>query len=108
MTEALLLHADSETDSNLLYATGFVVPDPLFWFKTRGRSYLVVNALELGRARAQARVDTGIDRGVEREKLVRAGNSPPTQFEILGSTLRAKGVDAPRVPETFPLHPAAP
>ena len=32
MNEAQLLHADSESDSNLLYATGFVVPDPVVWF----------------------------------------------------------------------------
>jgi Xaa-Pro aminopeptidase len=106
MSEALVLHADSETDSNLLYATGFVVPDPVFWFKTRGRSYLVVNALELGRARAQARVDTVIDRGPVKEKLVRGGNASPTQFDVLAAILRGKGVDALRVPENFPLHTA--
>lgn len=106
MTEALLLHADSETDSNLLYATGFVVPDPVFWFKTRGRSCIVVHALELGRARAQARVDTVVDRGPVREKLIRGGNASPSLFEVIAEILRGKGVDALRVPENFPLHSA--
>src|SRR6185436_2991473 len=37
---------------------------------------------------------------------VRGGNTSPTQFDILAAILRAKGVDALRVPETFPLQTA--
>src|SRR5215831_4220449 len=98
MTEALLLHADSESDSNLLYATGFVVPDPVFWFKVRGTSYLVVNALELGRARAQARVDRVIDQGAARAKLAKTSKKPPTPSDVIASILRGKGVRSLRVP----------
>jgi Xaa-Pro aminopeptidase len=106
MTEALLLHADSETDSNLLYATGFVVPDPVFWFKTRRASYIVVNALELGRARAQARVDHVIDQSAERAKLAKSSKKPPTPIQVLAAILRGKGVDSVRVPWNFPAATA--
>jgi Xaa-Pro aminopeptidase len=106
MTDALLLHADSESDSNLLYATGFVVPDPVFWFKTRGKSHLVVNALELGRARAQARVDHVIDQGAERAKVAKRSKKPPTQFDVIAAVLRGKGVRSVRVPSNFPLGTA--
>jgi len=106
MTEALLLHADSETDSNLLYATGFVVPDPVFWFRVRRKSVLVVNALELGRARAQARVDDVIDGGAERAKLAKKSKKPPTPFDVIAAILRGKGARSVRVPANFPVHTA--
>ena len=60
MPETLLLHADSD-DADFRYAAAFVVPDPVFWFRKGPKSHLVVNALELGRARRQARVDVVID-----------------------------------------------
>jgi Xaa-Pro aminopeptidase len=106
MTEAHLLHADSESDSNLLYATGFVVPDPVFWFRTKNKSHLVVNALELGRARAQARVDHVIDQGAARAKLAKTSTKPPTPFQVIASILRGKGVDALRVPANLPVQTA--
>ncbi len=106
MTEALLLHADSESDSNLLYATDFVVPDPVFWFKVRGRSHLVVNALELGRARAQARVDRVIDQGAARAKLARSSKKPPTPVAVIASILRGAGATSLRVPTNFPVATA--
>jgi Xaa-Pro aminopeptidase len=102
MTEALLLHADSESDANLFYATGFVVPDPVFWFKLRGRTHLVVNPLELGRARAKARVDEVVDQGAVKEKLVKKGLAKPTPHDVIASILRARRVDAVRVPSNFP------
>src|SRR5436190_13717151 len=106
MTEALLLHADSESDSNLLYATGFVVPDPVLWFRKGARSYLVVNALELGRARAQARVDEVIDYGAERKRLERKSGSTPKPFDIYASILRKKGVRSLRVPPNLAVNTA--
>lgn len=104
--ETLLLHADSETDPDLRWATAFVVPDPVFWFRVRGRSHLVVNALELGRARRQARVDRVIDAGAVRKKLLRKGGSPPSQLDLLVAILRSHRVRSVTVPDRFPLATA--
>jgi Xaa-Pro aminopeptidase len=106
MTDTLLLHADSESDSNLLYATRFVVPDPVFWFRKGSKSYLVVGALELGRARAQATVDHVIDQGAERAKLVKRGAKSPRPLDVLAAILRDKGVRKISVPANLPVHTA--
>src|SRR5690242_9876190 len=106
MTEASLLHADSESDANLLYATGFVVPDPVFWFRTPRASYLIVNPLELGRARAQARVDHVVDHAAWKKKLAKRAKAPPKPVEVAAAVLRSKGVDALRVPGNFPVATA--
>ena len=42
---AEMIVADSETDANLFYATQFVVPDPVYFFKIRGKKYLMLNFL---------------------------------------------------------------
>src|SRR5688500_18824659 len=106
MTEALLLHADSETDSNLLYATGFVVPDPVLWFRKGAKSHLVVNPLELGRARSQARVDEVIAYAAEKRRLQKKTGATPTAFDVYAAILRRKGIDALRVPPNLPVHTA--
>src|SRR5882724_9766549 len=106
MTEALLLHADSESDSNLLYATRFVVPDPVVWFRKGTKSFLVVNALELGRARAQATVDHVIDQGAERRKFERKRGRAPKPHEVTAAILRAKGIRRLRVPANLPADTA--
>src|SRR5512134_1687853 len=98
MRENLLLHADSESDPDLRWATGFVVPDPVFWFRTRGRSHLVVNALELGRARRQARVDRVVDSGAVRRRLVRRGVESPSTLDVLVAILRERRVRSVTVP----------
>jgi Xaa-Pro aminopeptidase len=105
MAEALLLHADS-SDSDLLYATGFVVPDPVVWFRKGRKSYLVVNPLELGRARAQARVDFVVDQAAERRKLEKKTGSTAKPLDVVAAILRGKAIEAVRVPANFPVHTA--
>ena len=36
-----------DRDADLLYAAGYACPDPLAWFQARGKSFLIVNDLEL-------------------------------------------------------------
>lgn len=106
MSEAHLLHADSETDSNLLYATRFVVPDPVVWFRKGKKSYLVVNPLELGRARNQATVDHVIDQSAERRRLEKRTGERAKPLDVIAAILRAKGVKKLRVPMNLPVHTA--
>lgn len=103
---ALLLHADSESDTDLRYATRFVVPDPVFWFRKGRVSHLVVNALELGRARRQATVDRVIDSGAVRRSLQRRTGTPPRPLDVLVAILRRHRIGSVQVPERFPLATA--
>ena len=40
---AEMIVADSESDANLYYATQFVVPDPVYFFRIRGKKYLMLD-----------------------------------------------------------------
>jgi len=53
----LLIIASSEKDADLYYATKFIAPDPFVFVQTRGKKYILINDLELDRAKKQARVD---------------------------------------------------
>lgn len=106
MRETLLLHSDSQTGADLRYATGFVVPDPVIWFRKGGRSHLVVNPLELGRARATARVDVVIDQAAERARLAKRIGRTPRPLEVVVAILRRHRVASVTVPETFPVGTA--
>ncbi len=52
----ILIVASSEADSNLYYATRFIAPDDFVFMRIRGRSHLLMNDLEVDRARSQAKV----------------------------------------------------
>ena len=47
----LLMVADSEHDANMLYAVRMFVPDPFIYLRMKGKCHIVVNDLELHRAR---------------------------------------------------------
>ena len=45
--DAQLIYSASESDANMLWATRFFAPDPFIFIRKRGRSYLVMNDLEI-------------------------------------------------------------
>jgi len=51
----LLIIASSEKDANLYYASGFLAPDPFIFFEIKGKRYVIMNDLEIDRARTQAK-----------------------------------------------------
>ena len=55
--ETLLVINDSKKDSDLFYATRFLVGDPLIYIEHGDRRFLLVSDLEYGRAEKQAVVD---------------------------------------------------
>ena len=55
--DTLLIINDSENDSDLFYATGFLVGDPMIYLEHGGRKILLVSDLEYGRAQDEADVD---------------------------------------------------
>ncbi len=51
----ILLYASSESDADVLYATGFHCPDPFIFIRTAaGKRIYVMSDLEIGRARSQS------------------------------------------------------
>jgi Xaa-Pro aminopeptidase len=57
MRSAHFIYDASERNVDLYYATGFRAPDPFLFFMKRGRKCIVLNDLEIDRARKTARVD---------------------------------------------------
>ena len=81
--ETLLIYAASEGDANMLYATGFFVPDPFIFFKHRGRKYAVMSDLEIDRAKRQADVDTVLSLSSYQQQLKNTGKRATTTVPVV-------------------------
>lgn len=101
-TEARLLFAASEQNADLLYATRFFAPDPFACFLHGGRSHVVMNDLEIDRARRQARVDDVISLSALQAELRREGRRAITTAAVLHRLLSGRGVRTLWVPFDFP------
>ncbi len=55
--KAILIIADSEKDSNIYYATGFLAPDPFVYIRKDNEKIMITSDLELDRARSQSKLD---------------------------------------------------
>ena len=102
--EATLIIAASERDSNLYYATRFLAPDPFILTEIRGRKILLMNDLELDRARDQASVDEVIPTSKIVGKLRKQGVKSITTAEMVHFLLRERGVNQLLVPADFPIE----
>jgi Xaa-Pro aminopeptidase len=96
-----LIVAASESDADLLHATGFFAPDPFIFLGETGRRSVVLNDLEIDRGRRDARVDEVISFTALGEKLPKARRQslPDVCIELL----RRRKIRAVEVPGSFPL-----
>ena len=101
-TEARLLFAASEQNADLLYATRFFAPDPFACFLHGGRSHVVMNDLEIDRARRQARVDEVLSLSALQAELRGEGRRAITTAAVLHRLLAGRGVRTLLVPFDFP------
>ncbi len=100
--QALLIVAASEGDSNILYATGFFVPDPFIFFQHRNVKFAVLSDLEIDRAKKQAQVDRVLSLSLYQRKLRKLGKTPIGIIDILDLLFRERGVRSLIVPANFP------
>jgi Xaa-Pro aminopeptidase len=99
--QAMLLVSASESDSNMLYAAGFFVPDPFIFFQHKKTKYVVMSDLEIDRAKKQAHVDRVLSLSHYQKKLRRAGTSSPAMVEVLDLLFRERGIRSLIVPANF-------
>ena len=97
-----LCYACSEREADLLYATGFLAPDPYLFLERNGRRSIAVSDLELDRARATARVDNVL-RWEAYERGLTASRRRPTVAAVIAAVLREWGVRRVEVPRAFAL-----
>jgi Xaa-Pro aminopeptidase len=99
LTKGKLIVANSRESADLLYATGFKVPDPMVFLIAGRRRFAVVPEMELGRARAECRcrhVFTPEALGLRRK----AGRQLSSWA---AAVLRLAGIRRVSVPGAFPL-----
>lgn len=96
-----LIVADSDRDPDMLYATGFFVPDPFIFLQQRGRSTIVLSDLEIDRGRKEARADKIVPLS-ELSKLCKRGKDATFADHIAAFLLQRK-IRKASVPRTFPL-----
>src|SRR5215831_19718872 len=82
-TDAQLIYSASESDANMLWATRFFAPDPFIFIKKRGKAYLVMNDLEIDRAKSQARVDKVLSYSEYTRRCQQRGVHFPSPAQIL-------------------------
>jgi Xaa-Pro aminopeptidase len=99
---ARLLYAASETDPDILYATGFSAPDPFLFVEARGRRVMVMSDLEVDRARRQARVDE-VKSWSALVRALQARGRPAAAADVIAAALAGLSVRTARVPGGFPL-----
>jgi Xaa-Pro aminopeptidase len=103
LKETLLIVADSEHDANMLYAVGMFVPDPFIYLNIAGRPHIVMNDLEIDRARAQAPHCRVLSLSAYQRKLRAAGVKKTGFARIIRQILREKKIRRALVPENFPF-----
>ena len=102
MTRARLLYAASETDADILYATGFFAPDPFLYVEAGGRRVMVMSDLELDRARRQARV-RDVRSWSRIAKRIQAAGRKATPSAVAADVARRLGARRVQVPRSFPV-----
>jgi Xaa-Pro aminopeptidase len=96
-----LIVADSEHDANMLYAVGMFVPDPFIYFRCDGQCHIVLNDLEIDRARKNARHCRVISYTQCVEKLRRRVKRPGLAA-VINLLLRERRLRKIFVPANFP------
>ncbi len=99
----LLIVADSEHSADMLYAVGMFVPDPFIYLRLRGRCHIVMNDLEIDRARKQAPHCRVLSFSHYARKLGAAGIRAPGLPQVVAAILRERRLKKIQVPESFPV-----
>ena len=102
-TDARLIYSASESDANMLWATRFFAPDPFVFIEKRGRRTLVMNDLEIDRAKDQASVDKVLSYSDYVRRVNAKSKAAPILADVLLEIFRDLKISSVSVPSTFPL-----
>src|SRR5262245_33987967 len=101
---ARLIYSASDHDANMLWATRFFAPDAFIFIATRGKRYLVMNDLELDRAKSQATVDKVFAQSDYQKRWQSRGTPFPATAQVLVEVFADLKIKSVEVPSTFPVH----
>ncbi|HEY2423436.1 MAG TPA: Xaa-Pro peptidase family protein [Chthoniobacterales bacterium] len=98
-----LMFASSDLSADMLYATGFSVPDPILYLEQNGKKTILLSDLELGRGRKEATVDEIASLSAIQDSLEKRLKKKPSIQESVTEFLRKRRVKRAEVPADFPL-----
>lgn len=101
--ENLLIVADSEHDANMLYAVRMFVPDPFVYFRLNGKCHVVMNDLEIDRAREHARHCRVLSLSQCQKTLRKTGAQKIDVTQVIRLVMQSKRLKKIFVPHSFPF-----
>jgi Xaa-Pro aminopeptidase len=101
--DARLIYSASESDANMLWATRFFAPDPFIFIQKRGKRYLVMNDLEIDRAKSEASVDKVLSYSDYVRRKQKEGIAFPSPADVLSEIFKDLKIKSVEVPGTFPI-----
>jgi len=105
--KATVFIAASEQDSNLYYVTKFIAPDPFIYVEIKGERILIMNDLEIDRAKSQAAVDKVLSYSELERRARDHGAASPGSVDVLHVVLREAKIKQLLVPANFPFSHAS-
>ncbi len=99
--KAMLIIADSERDSNMYYATGFMAPDPFVFIRNNNEKIIIANDLELDRAKSESKVDKVLSLSKYERIVKKSGNRSADFIEVVATALREMNIIKLQVPSNF-------
>lgn len=105
---ALLFIDNSDHNSDLYYATGFLAGDPFLFTRIGNEKILLMNDLEYGRAKLESRADTVVMSSIYSKKAKEAGVERPGFIHVMDQYYKERGIKKVLVPGSFGLQYADP
>jgi len=100
--ENLLMFGDTQSDANMLYAVGMFVPDPFIFIQADGVSHIVMNDLEIDRARKQAKHCHVFSLKNYQDRLRRKKGGPVGFAPVIKAVIADLKIKRLLVPSDFP------
>lgn len=98
-----LIVAPSDTDADMLYATGVFIGDPFIFLEQNGKRTLVLSDLEIDRAKKTAHADEFVVLTKLEKELQGNSKTTPAFEKVLAHFLTKRGIKHALVPSTFQL-----
>ncbi len=100
----ILMIASSESDANLYYATRFIAPDDFVFIQAQGKKHLLMNDLEVDRARSQAKVDQVHSLSKLAADYKKKHGKPPRYLDLIEDFAKSCRAATFTVPGNFQLQ----
>lgn len=99
----ILIVASSEADANMYYATRFMAPDDFVFMQIRGKKHLLMNDLEVDRAKSQASVDKVHSTSALAAEFKKKYDRRPGYIDLIEEFAKNEKALEFEVPGNFPL-----